>query len=557
MASRRTTVRMEAAALIAVAMFLVGCAGTAPPRKTTESAQAAGGTDAVGTSSAGPAAQPPEQSLAITQEYDLESLLQPLVQLNLLRESADYFGQFVWDDDWIFPDYLFKIFWLDSGPYREGQGTTLVSRTPQGEIDHRLSRALVEVLPDGSRWWQVSQEVGGQELFYEVLVSPLDIEEALRYLHPESGEHYEYISIFGEQAEQALETMSEEELRARIQGDTAEELARYRQFVVNDPQVLGQEMVEVAAGRFPAVHLQDALGDEGQYRADYWLSPAVPGGILKMVYSNPGNGEEWTTELSEMTEGNTRQLLEVRAHGAGAAAPGRQAESEGSPDRPVELFVGQPHYGGVGPEDASYYALTVDRQSDITIEVSELAGDAELYYYAEDPTFENWVTSSQGSSLNVEDYLVPAGTTLYFSVVDYSDEYGEGELYTITVGQSFVLDRTGIMMRGNIRGEARALESGRSYTESLERDGLNCYEVLVRSGGTLMIEAVGLSEEAALSWFDAEGGTYSGASSSWEAGVQRLEIDGLQPGTRCFFYISGDTGSIGPQERFRLTVSEQ
>ena len=553
MASKHIIVWMGVAALATLALLLAGCAGTAPPR------EAAGTAEASAAPAAEPAgqAEPAEQSFAITEEYDLKSLLQPLIQLSLFRESADYFGQFVWDDDWIFPDYLFKVFWLDYGPYREGQGTILASWTPQGELDHRLSRSLVEVLPDGSRWWQVSQEVRGQELFYEVLVSALDIQEAIRYVHPETGEHHEYISILAEEAEQALEVMSAEELRARIQEDTGQELVWYSRSLFNDPQILGEETIEVEAGRFPAVHVQDTLGDEGKYRVDYWLSPAVPGGILKMVYSNPAYGEQWVTELSELTLGNTRQLLEVRTAGAGGSVPGGQAQSEGSPGQPVEVFIGEPHYGAVGPEGTSYYALTVDRQSDISIEVSDFAGDAELYYYAEDPTFENWVTASQGSSMNVEDYLVPAGTTVYFSVVDYSDEYGEGESYTIAVSQSFVLDRTGIMMRGNIYEEARALESGRSYTESLERDGLNYYKVVVKAGGTLNIQATGLSDDAALSWFDTEGGSYGSASSSWDENGQRLEIDGLEPGTVCYFYISGDTERIGAQERFHLTVAEQ
>jgi hypothetical protein len=37
---------------------------------------------------------------------------------------------------------------------------------------------------------------------------------------------------------------------------------------------------------------------------------------------------------------------------------------------------------------------------------------------------------------------------VYFSIVDHADGPGERELYTITVVQSFILDRTGIMIRG-------------------------------------------------------------------------------------------------------------
>jgi hypothetical protein len=61
--------------------------------------------------------------------------------------------------------------------------------------------------------------------------------------------------------------------------------------MVGDPQILGEETVQVQAGRFPAVHLQDAVGEEGQYRADYWLSPAVPVGVLRMEYGDPASGQ--------------------------------------------------------------------------------------------------------------------------------------------------------------------------------------------------------------------------------------------------------------------------
>jgi hypothetical protein len=292
-------------------------------------------------------------------------------------------------------------------------------------------------------------------------------------------------------------------------------------------------------------------------RVDYWLSPAVPGGILRFAYTNPEETEQWVTDLSELTRGNNREIVASELTSTGGFAEEQMLESEGSPDRPVELSVGEPHYGGVGPEGTSYYSLTADRQSDIYIEVSELTGDAELFYYGQDATFQDWTTSSQGATMNIEDYLVPAGTSLYFSVEDYADEYGQGESYTINADQSFILDRTGIMMRGDIYEQARALRSGQSQMDFLKPDGLNYYKVTVTSGHTLMIQATGLSEYAALSWFDTENGSYSSAHTSSDGRGQRLEVSGLEPGTVCYFYISGDIEMLGAQSRIQITVAEK
>ncbi|GAG13300.1 unnamed protein product, partial [marine sediment metagenome] len=211
----------------------------------------------------------------------------------------------------------------------------------------------------------------------------------------------------------------------------------------------------------------------------------------------------------------------------------------------------------VGPERTSYYSVTADRQSDIFIEVSDLAGDAELYYYGQDGTYQDWITASQGSTLDVQDYLVTGGTTLYFSIIDYRDEYGEGEGYTINVYQQFILDSTGIMIRGDIYTEAQELVSGRSYRESLKPEGLNYYTVTMSAGSTLTVQVDGLSQYAALSWFDVQEGSYSGAYSSSDETAQRLEVSGLSPGMVCYFYISGDTTLIRPGELFEITVREQ
>lgn len=104
-------------------------------------------------------------------------------------------------------------------------------------------------------------------------------------------------------------------------------------------------------------------------------------------------------------------------------------------------------YETVGPEGTSFYSVYVDRQSDITIKVSEHLGNAELIFYAQDETYQDWTTSSQGYTMDIQAYFVELESTLYFAFVEYADEYSEGEGYTVTVTQSFILDSTGILIR--------------------------------------------------------------------------------------------------------------
>ncbi len=113
------------------------------------------------------------------------------------------------------------------------------------------------------------------------------------------------------------------------------------------------------------------------------------------------------------------------------------------------------------------------------------------------------------------------------------------------------------MIRGDIYTEAQELVSGRSYRESLKPEGLNYYKVTMSAGSTLTVQVDGLSQYAALSWFDVQEGSYSGAYSSSDETAQRLEVSGLSPGMVCYFYISGDTTLIRPGELFEITVREQ
>ncbi len=80
--------------------------------------------------------------------------------------------------------------------------------------------------------------------------------------------------------------------------------------------------------------------------------------------------------------------------------------------------------------------------------------------------------------------------------------------------------------------------------------------MVVRQGPNLKIVVSGLPDYAALSWFEAVNGAFSGAVSRWDGDQCILEVQGVTPGTVCYFYISGDARAAGPDDRFEISVSE-
>ena len=140
---------------------------------------------------------------------------------------------------------------------------------------------------------------------------------------------------------------------------------------------------------------------------------------------------------------------------------------------------------------------------------------------------------------------------------DLAEGFTEGESYTITVTPSYILEPTGIMMKGEIFTAAKDLATGRSYTEELSATGLNYYTAVIKKGPSLRVEVTGLSEYAELLFFDTRpGGRYSSAQYGWNAGTRNVEINGLSKGTACYFYVSADSVNIQPGHRFRMSLTE-
>jgi len=487
--------------------------------------------------------------------YDLKSLLTPVVQFSYFSMSFDYFNQFVWDDDDIFPDYLFRIFKNEFSNYKQGQGTTLTATNREGTVTSILNKALLTINEDGSKWWQVAYTIEESSVFYEVLVSPEGVPLQIRYLDPETGRKHQSIPFIAEDLTAVKKKIPIEDFRAGIEKERVEELEREWSFLFARPEIIGEEIIEVKAGKFMAVHLRDGQPGKSGQVVDYWISPDVAGSILKMTFSIHGEAPEYTVELTELKGGFLPRIDEAETVG-GQDFQEQGFVSEGSPDNPVELTMGEPYYGTVGAEETSFYKVDVKKRADIYIEAYDLLGYAELIYYGRDSSFQDWRSSSEGGALNIEDYFVKPRTTLYFAIGDYADEYSNGESYTITVTDDYLLSRTGIMMRGEIYDQAIELKTGHIYSQTLNREALNYYQATAKRGPNLRITVKGLPLHAELFWFDTRNSSYENAYTSYKNGAKVIEVMGVKPNTECFFYIVGDTEELSGAQLFEIKAIE-
>ena len=483
----------------------------------------------------------------IRSAYDLESLLLPVLQYNNLSLSFDFFPQFTWNGAEIFPRYLARTFKLEYSPFRPGEGTVLSAGYEGMGTELRIERALLSRGTDGD-WWKIQHTYFDETIYYEVLISDSGHPVRIRYIDPETNKPHEVISL--PEDEPTDESVRGDSVPQDIEpGVEGLRDSKEWSYAFNQPLILGEELVDVQAGQFMAVHVRDAYDDEYGTGADYWISPDVPGSIVRILYSSPGQ-EPYMIELQELTVGNT-SMIDAREMVAGLREGG---DSEGSPSEPQIIVMGEPHVGWVAPGGTSYYRMTAERRADMYISVEVLDGDAELIFYGADPTFYNVRHSSSGGELFAEEYFVQPGIDLFFTVANPSED--EGRNFMISVAQDVFLSPLGVAMRGEIYYRARELKPDRTYEETLNIDGLNYYMTRVRKGRHLRITASDLPSSVELIWFEATEGFYSSVYTFRERGLSSIEITDVAPGTECYFYVVADMLKTPLGSAFSLEIEE-
>ena len=489
--------------------------------------------------------------LTITTPYTLESLLVPVVQMNNLGMSLDYFDQFIDYNDFIFPDSLFIFFGMETSDYKIGEGTSLYGESMYDSSPFRMEKALLSRDKLGNSWWQLRIDSYGIELFLEVLINKYDIPQKIRFKDSETGPGIEVVP-------DTLSEQLEAGANIRIQQKFEEGFSNY----FSNPEIIGEEIIETPAGEFLTVLVRDFLSET--MWVNYWLSPDVPGGIVRTSFTDDSGSETTVTELVKIEESVKQiipedNLISLSAGGYSDDIQGNMEPgvSEGNTESPILLYPGEIYYGSVGDGDVSYYKFNIDRRSDLFIEVESLEGEAELLYYGYDSNYYDWSVSSQGPSLNIEDYMVDGGETVYFSINDITDEYSIGEHYNIAVYQNYILDSIGIMMKGDIYDSAKELTSGKKHSLSVGHEGLDYYKTTVKRGPTLEINVLNEPDYGSLIWFDTKNGSFSGMSSEWDSDKKTITIEGLKPGTECYYYFSSDTDLLDPLQKLVLQITER
>jgi hypothetical protein len=499
--------------------------------------------------------------LEISTAYTLESLLIPVIQMNELAMSLDYFNQFIDYNDYIFPDYLFMVIGMETGNYESGTGTVLADKGIYDNSRFSMEKALLSEDEAGNIWWQIHINSYGKEVFLEVQVNSYHIPLKIRYIDKKTDIKHEVIPEMASSFERALTEIPIEQLSASIKDRIQQEIKSSSSNIFTNPSIIKEEIIETSGGKFMTVRVRDLLS-ENQY-VDYWLSPDVPGGMVKILYTDANGTVVSDIELTEIKKYITPRIEndEVISLGSDGSynnsySNSEPAYSEGSIENPILIYPEEIYYGSVGDEDISYYKFNVDRRSDLFIEVEGSEGIAELFYFGNDIEYFDWSTSSQGNSLNIEDYMIDGNSTVYFSVNDIADEYSVGEHYSINVYQNYILDSIGIMMNGEIYQLAEELQSGKKHTLTVGPEGLDYYKTTVKKGDKLIITILNEPDFGSLVWYDTENGSYSGMYSEWDSDSKVITIEGLKPGTICYYYFSFDLGLLDPLQKLELKISE-
>jgi hypothetical protein len=172
--------------------------------------------------------------------------------------------------------------------YTPGQGTRWVfTDSRKAKETMTLERALLKVNADSSQWWRFTYESGEDSILYEFLVAPDSTVKKVRFKDPDTGTVEEFVP-----------SQDQQQPAAGPAPKSREEIAKYK---------VDKQKVTVKAGTFDTDHYR--YTDETQKgTAENWISSAVPGYMVKTVYTSEGNKQTVTGELVQIETGITTVL---------------------------------------------------------------------------------------------------------------------------------------------------------------------------------------------------------------------------------------------------------
>ena len=186
-----------------------------------------------------------------------------------------FFGSF-WNMGW---------FGYKDPNYKPGQGTVwtfTVSGKPKETMT--LERALLKVNADGTRWWRLRVDADGDTILYEFLVAADSTVKKVRYKDPDTGSIQEFVPS--------------QQPSGGPAAPSAEEMAKYK---------VDRQAVKVKAGTFDADHYR-YTDPKGSGTTESWVSQAVPGYVVKTIFTAAKDKETSTGELTQIVSGVTSVL---------------------------------------------------------------------------------------------------------------------------------------------------------------------------------------------------------------------------------------------------------
>ncbi len=165
--------------------------------------------------------------------------------------------------------------WAGQANYNPGEFTKF-EWMMKGNDSIIIERAYLMELDDGKQWWRVSWDDSEGLWIWEALIDP-ESSEMLRMRARDPDGNEGEVPVSG----QAVYMPATELTRESVKGAS-----------------VGQEKVDVPAGRFQADHVVFMAGGGGG-QVEFWLAPQIPGGVVKYLISQSGEGILWNSDLIE------------------------------------------------------------------------------------------------------------------------------------------------------------------------------------------------------------------------------------------------------------------
>jgi hypothetical protein len=165
--------------------------------------------------------------------------------------------------------------WAGQKEYKPGEYTKF-EWIMEGEEPIVLERAYLKEQDDGKQWWRVSWKDSEGSWIWEALIQP-DTGEMVRMRARDADGNEGEVPVSGQAVYMPPAELTEES----VEGAT-----------------VGKEKVTVPAGTFQTDHVV-FMAATGEGQSEFWLAPQIPGGVVKYMITQKGEGTVWTSELLE------------------------------------------------------------------------------------------------------------------------------------------------------------------------------------------------------------------------------------------------------------------